>query len=123
MDKRCERGFIDRTARPRVDADIDHPATLTPTFVNVTVKEPRSLINGALLDEPVMIMAVALIREVAREDSMVADSDLGLTLVDLREAGCEVSLCPTLRSLPMPRPAPVVVAGEQQLASVEDRHE
>jgi hypothetical protein len=84
--------------------------------VDVAVKQPRTFIGGPLLDVPVVIVAVASIREVAREDLM---GDRDLALMNLGEAGGEVPLGPAFRSSPVARPAPVVVAGEQQLAPVQ----
>ena len=83
------------------------------------MEQQLALIDWPLLDEPVVVVAVASIREVARQVSMVADSDRRLALVDLCEAGGEVPLGPTFGSSTVARPAPVVVAGEQQLAPVQ----
>ena len=81
------------------------------------MEEPRALIDRPLLDEPVVIVTVASIREVACQDPAVAEVDVCLSLVDFREPGGEVLLGPTLGSSPVARPAPVVVAREEQLAS------
>lgn len=76
-------------------------------------------IDWSLLDEPVVIAAVASIRKVARQDVKVADNDRGLALVNLSEAGGEVPLGPALGSMTVAVPAPVMVAGEQQLAPLQ----
>lgn len=95
VDECFERRLVDWAASPRVDADVDHAAALAPAFVDVAVEQPLALVCRPLLDEPVVIVAVAAIREVAREDSMVANHDVCLSLKDLDEPGGEVPLGPT----------------------------
>jgi hypothetical protein len=55
--------------------------------VAVAVEQPRALIEWPLLDEPVVIVPVASIQEVARHDFAVADRDVRLSLMDLGKAG------------------------------------
>ncbi len=119
VDERLERRLFDRAAPPGVDTDVDHATAPAPPFVDVAVEEPRTLIDWPLLDEPVVIVAVASIREVARQDPAVADIDVGLTLMDLGKACGKVPLSPALGSSPVAGPASVVVTGEQQLAPVQ----
>jgi hypothetical protein len=87
--------------------------------VDVAVEQPRTLIDWPLREEPVVIVAVPSIREVARQDPAVADIDVRLSLMDLDEASGEVPLGPTFGASTVARPAPVVIAGEQQLAPVQ----
>ncbi len=80
-DERCERGSVDWTAVPPADVDVDHAASLAPSFVDVAVavEQPLALIDGPLLDEPVVIVTVASIREVARKYLSAADTDVRVT--------------------------------------------
>lgn len=55
VDECRDRGFLNWAAPPRVKADVDHPATLMPTLVDVAVEEPRTLI-----DWPVAVSAMSL---------------------------------------------------------------
>ena len=119
VDECFERRLVDRAAPPGVDADVDHAAALAPPFVDVAVEQPRTLIDWPLLDVPVVIVAISSIWEVARQDPVVADIDMRLSLVDLGEAGGEVPLGPALGSLTVVDPASVMGAGEQQLAPVQ----
>jgi len=86
VDELCERSLVDRAAPPGVDADVDHASALAPPFVDVAMEKPRTLIDWPLLDVPVVIVAIASIREVARQDLAVADIDVRLSLMDLSEA-------------------------------------
>ena len=83
------------------------------------MEQPFASVHRSLLDVPVVIVAIASIGEVACEHLSVADADVCPSLAYFHETGGEVSLGPTLGSATVTLPAPVVVAGEQQLAARE----
>jgi hypothetical protein len=76
-----------------------------------------------MLDVPVAILTVAAVREVAHHDSDTTDLEAHRSLHDLVEAGIEVSRGPADRAPTMPGPAPIVVAGHEDLAAVQARHQ
>lgn len=58
---------------PDIDANVDHPAPLTPLVMNVTV--PVAVIGRAVFAEAIVIMAVASVREVRGAHRPCADPE------------------------------------------------
>jgi len=116
-------GFADRMAVPCVDSHVDHAFPLAPPFVDVSVEEPLAIVDRAVLDVSVVVMAVASVGKVRSEHGVIAHGHDDVTLVDLGEAGVEVALRPTIGPGAVPEPAAVVVSGEEQLAAVQFAHQ
>jgi hypothetical protein len=104
---------------PRIDAHVDHAASLTPTFVNVTVEQPFARVGRSLLDVSIVIVAVAAVREVAGKKRTAADWHAFLSLMYLGETGLEVALGPSVGATAMTGPATVVIAGDEMLATMQ----
>ena len=62
--------------------------------MNVAVEEPHAPVGGAVRDEPVKVVTVTAVREIAYDDGACADSKLDAALPDLVKARFEVAIEP-----------------------------
>lgn len=108
---------------PDVDADVDHPIANLPALVYVAVEQPGTVVDGPVGKIAILVVAVAPVREVAGQGGHAGHLELDDSLPDLVEPGGEVARRASFNALAVTGPAPVVVAGEEHLVSVQQRYE
>ena len=87
--------------------------------MDVTVQEPGARVGRAVGNVPIVVLAVAAVREVAGEDPRTTDGEIDRALPDLVESCGEATVGRGLGARLVSEPATVVVPGEQHLPAVE----
>jgi hypothetical protein len=106
---------------PGIDANVDHPAPLTPSIVDVAVQEPVTVVGGSVLAEAIVVVAVSSVRKVTSAHRPWADPELCGALMYLGEARFDVPLSPG-RAAPVTSPTAVVVAGQKDFPASQFSH-
>ncbi len=89
----------------------------------MTVQQPRTGIDRSGFEVAIFVLAIASIRKVAQLDHVPFDVERHLALMNFVESGILVTLDPWFMLRSVEGPAPIVITGQQQLATVQSTDE